>query len=316
MKSILVVDDIFSIRLAIQDFLSPHFTVVTAGDGQEALEILSERRFDLLLSDIRMPGMSGIELIQHVQSAYPEMQYALMTAYNVNDYVKYAREHRIWNIIPKSTFLDLQMVGVMVRKLTDPDIFGFSLYFPDLIEEPVSIGRVYAMHRDEEARLPAGTLLHCEISSDEERFRMCDMVAELLKRHRAPGVIRLILEELTMNARDYASDQFTQPIQLSFGVYRENLLFAVTDSSGRLDRSDILYRLERNVSYDERGRPLSLQDSHGRGLFISRENLDHLIFNIQAGIKTEILGLLQPEAEFRNKAISIYFRDADGRIVQ
>jgi len=66
MKSILVVDDIFSIRLAIQDFLSPHFTVVTAGDGQEALEILSERRFDLLLSDIRMPGMSGIELIQHV----------------------------------------------------------------------------------------------------------------------------------------------------------------------------------------------------------------------------------------------------------
>jgi CheY-like chemotaxis protein len=316
MKDILVVDDIFSIRLAIQDFLSPHFKVVTAGDGQEALKILSEQKFDLLLSDIRMPGMSGIELIQHVQSAYPEMQYVLMTAYNVNDYVKYAQEYRIWNIIPKSTFLDLYMVGVMVRKLTGPDIFGFSLYFPDLTEQTVTIGRVYAMHRDRELRLPSGVVMHCEIQSEEERFRMCDMVAELLIRHRAPKAIRLILEELTINARDYASDQFTHPIQLSFGVHRDYLLFAVADFCGRLNRSDILYRLGRNVSYDEHGRPLSLKDSHGRGLFISRENLDHLIFNIQEGKRTEILGMLQPEAEFRNKAISIYFRTADGRIVQ
>jgi anti-sigma regulatory factor (Ser/Thr protein kinase) len=142
------------------------------------------------------------------------------------------------------------------------------------------------------------------------------MVADLLKRHRAPIVIRLILEELTMNARDYASDQFTDPIRLSFGVIRDNLMFAVTDSHGTLDRSDILYRLERNVTYDEKGHPLSLKDSHGRGLFISRENLDHLIFNIRTNQRTEILGLLQPEAEFRNKAISIYFRDESGRIVQ
>ncbi|MBW7859394.1 MAG: hypothetical protein H3C43_14140, partial [Leptonema sp. (in: Bacteria)] len=117
-------------------------------------------------------------------------------------------------------------------------------------------------------------------------------------------------------ARDYGSNQFERPIQLAFGCYKDNLLFSVSDSLGDLDRSEILYWLERNVTYDEKGRPISLTDSHGRGLFISRENLDHLIFNIQQDVKTEILGILQPDAEFRNKAISIYYRDKEGRIRQ
>ncbi|MBW7859278.1 MAG: response regulator, partial [Leptonema sp. (in: Bacteria)] len=189
-RKILIVDDISSIRFAIQDYLSSLFEVFTANDGEEALQIVTEEHskspFDLVLSDIRMPGMNGIELIQQIQNNFPSIQYALMTAYDVNDYVEYARKYRIWNIIPKSAFLDLEFVKVMAQKLTGSELFGFKLQFPDLIEQQVSLGQVYRMHRDVDFRLPDLTLSKCSISSDEERFRICDMVSELLRRHRAP----------------------------------------------------------------------------------------------------------------------------------
>lgn len=310
-KKILIVDDIFSIRLAIQDYLAPFYDVSTAGDAAEALDLLAREHFDVVLSDIRMPGMNGIELVQQLQARFPGVQYALMTAYNVDDYIRYAREYSIWNLIPKSTLLDLHFVKVMIDKLTGRAFSGFKPYFPQIHEQAVTIGRVYALHKDELGMLPPETVFHCSLSSEEERFRVCDMVAEIFLRHQAPHAMRVILEELTVNARDYASDGFSQPIVLSFGLASDCLLFSVADHSGGLSREEILARLERNVCCDERGRPLSLTDEHGRGLFISRENLDHLIFNIEPGRSTEIMGILQPLAEFRSKAIWIYLRESE-----
>lgn len=52
-----------------------------AADGAEGLEKLSEGAFDLLLSDIRMPVMDGIELVHRAHSEFPEMKILLMTGY-------------------------------------------------------------------------------------------------------------------------------------------------------------------------------------------------------------------------------------------
>ena len=52
-----------------------------AADGAEGLEKLSESAFDLLLSDIRMPVMDGIELAHRAHSEFPEMKILLMTGY-------------------------------------------------------------------------------------------------------------------------------------------------------------------------------------------------------------------------------------------
>lgn len=52
-----------------------------AADGAEGLEKLSESAFDLLLSDIRMPVMDGIELVHRAHSEFPEMKILLMTGY-------------------------------------------------------------------------------------------------------------------------------------------------------------------------------------------------------------------------------------------
>jgi two-component system, cell cycle response regulator CpdR len=52
-----------------------------AGDGAEGLEILAEENFDLLLSDIRMPVMDGIELAHQAAARHPDMKILLMTGY-------------------------------------------------------------------------------------------------------------------------------------------------------------------------------------------------------------------------------------------
>ncbi|MEQ8222977.1 MAG: response regulator, partial [Candidatus Eremiobacterota bacterium] len=63
--SILVVDDENTIRELLYRLLrSKGYHVVTASDGEEALKILKREQFDLLLSDIRMPGINGIELLE------------------------------------------------------------------------------------------------------------------------------------------------------------------------------------------------------------------------------------------------------------
>jgi CheY-like chemotaxis protein len=64
---ILIVDDEAPIRDSLQEILeSEGFEVELAGDGLQALQILTDSEFDLVLSDIKMPRMDGMELLTHL----------------------------------------------------------------------------------------------------------------------------------------------------------------------------------------------------------------------------------------------------------
>lgn len=79
---ILVVDDEFAICQVIQDYLSLRkFVVATAGNFEEATALLSSREFDVLLSDIRMPGKSGTELLRYTRRHFPRVATILFTGY-------------------------------------------------------------------------------------------------------------------------------------------------------------------------------------------------------------------------------------------
>lgn len=84
MSRILVVDDEESLRALVARGLSLDGHVCQmAGDGAEALEILlaEKGRFDLLLTDIRMPLMDGIALALAAKQEFPELPIMLMTGY-------------------------------------------------------------------------------------------------------------------------------------------------------------------------------------------------------------------------------------------
>lgn len=65
---ILVVEDNRDILSYIRRHLSPSYQILTAGDGQEALEIVKEELPDMIVSDIMMPGMSGLELCKAIKN--------------------------------------------------------------------------------------------------------------------------------------------------------------------------------------------------------------------------------------------------------
>ena len=79
-EKILFVDDEPNILQAIQRQLRSRFDVETAVSGDEALRILKEKGpFAVIVSDMRMPGMNGVELLTRVRDSYPETVRLMLT---------------------------------------------------------------------------------------------------------------------------------------------------------------------------------------------------------------------------------------------
>jgi DNA-binding NtrC family response regulator len=80
--SILVVDDELLIRETLAEYLGQEgFPVVTCASGEEALEKAGEQRFDIVLCDVHLPGLDGLELLDRLQRLSPETFVLLITAY-------------------------------------------------------------------------------------------------------------------------------------------------------------------------------------------------------------------------------------------
>ncbi len=83
---LLLVDDDESARLTLAMALTRQgFAVSTAEDGIAALALLAENGFDWVISDLRMPGMTGIELASHLQLQHPGVRCILVSAFAMAD---------------------------------------------------------------------------------------------------------------------------------------------------------------------------------------------------------------------------------------
>jgi predicted regulator of Ras-like GTPase activity (Roadblock/LC7/MglB family)/DNA-binding LytR/AlgR family response regulator len=93
MKKILIVDDeedmIWSLQQNINNELL-QVEIFTAPTGEDALPILNGNHIDLVLSDIRMPGMSGLDLLLEIKNRFPYTQVIIMTAFPSNEFKKEA----------------------------------------------------------------------------------------------------------------------------------------------------------------------------------------------------------------------------------
>lgn len=79
--TILVVDDEDSVRTGIAQGLSKRgYDVIEARSGLEALEMSNQERFDLILLDIKMPGMNGIQVLRRIKEKFPEATIVMLTA--------------------------------------------------------------------------------------------------------------------------------------------------------------------------------------------------------------------------------------------
>ena len=83
--SILIVDDEESIRISLEAILKKNYYAQTAKSGSIALEMLQNYHCDLILTDIMMDDMTGIELLKKTKENFPEISVVLMTGYSSLD---------------------------------------------------------------------------------------------------------------------------------------------------------------------------------------------------------------------------------------
>ena len=118
MSTVLVVDDEAGARRALVRLLSNEgYDTVSAGDGREALAALETSRPDVILLDIAMPGMDGLELLEHLQR-HPQLKalpVVVLTALSDTHTVNRAQQLGAKALLVKATFSVADMLDQVKR---------------------------------------------------------------------------------------------------------------------------------------------------------------------------------------------------------
>ena len=81
-KPIMIVDDEAIVRESIGDWLKDAgYQVATVKSGEEALEMMEKQDFSVVILDIRLPGMTGMQVLREVKTKRPEIKSIIITAY-------------------------------------------------------------------------------------------------------------------------------------------------------------------------------------------------------------------------------------------
>lgn len=112
-KLILIVDDEESIRQSLEGILSDEgYQVVTAENGEEALDIIKEEVPDLVLLDIWMPGMDGIQVLEKIKAMLPEQAVVMMSGHGTIETAVKATKVGAFDFIEKPFSLDKLLITI------------------------------------------------------------------------------------------------------------------------------------------------------------------------------------------------------------
>jgi DNA-binding NtrC family response regulator len=81
-KSILVVDDEEIIREFLTEVLGDDYDITTAGDGDEAIDTMKQRSFDLVITDLKMPRVPGEEVVKFAKQSSPTSSVIIISGYS------------------------------------------------------------------------------------------------------------------------------------------------------------------------------------------------------------------------------------------
>ncbi len=115
METILIVDDEKNYPLILSAVLEEEgFETLTATNGQDALKLLEQADVDLVLTDMKMPGMDGIALLEHIKTRDPELPVIMMTAHGTVDKAVEAMQKGAYSYILKP--FDNNQLVIFVNK--------------------------------------------------------------------------------------------------------------------------------------------------------------------------------------------------------
>ncbi|MGC5772261.1 response regulator transcription factor [Paenibacillus pabuli] len=123
MYNIMIVEDskpiLRNIKMLLDKLNLPIHVAVTATNGEEALTALQKQSIDLLLTDIRMPKMDGLSLIEQAKLAQPELKVILISGYSDFEYTRKALNLQVFDYLLKPVELEAmeEVMGRVIKQL-------------------------------------------------------------------------------------------------------------------------------------------------------------------------------------------------------
>src|ERR1044071_5982925 len=104
--TLLIVDDEEGPRLSLKVIFNDDFNILMAEDGPSAIELVRNHPIDVAVLDIRMAGMSGIEVLERLRYLDPSIEAVMMTAFETTDTIRQALRLRACDYINKPFDID------------------------------------------------------------------------------------------------------------------------------------------------------------------------------------------------------------------
>lgn len=286
---VLIVDDDDVIREGLVGYLENYHETINydlivgaCSSSEEARRLLTRQSYNLMISDINMPGEDGFSLTQFVRATYPQMKTAMITAYQVEEYLRNAKKTGICNIIAKTAPFDFEELSNVVNNLLNPSsAFGLERY----MDEQCKLNEVIIKNSDD-------IML---------AFNALEQFLNTIHFPRANDLLTAVIEAVTNavyhvaklpdGSLKYEKGQHIAQLEASeyvyfyYGMDFERLGISVVDQGGRITADEILYWLDRNIS------GTGLMDTHGRGVFLIHRLVDRMLINIAPKQRTEIIML-------------------------
>jgi two-component system response regulator HydG len=134
-KTVLVVDDEKTIRDTLEKALEKeNYRVLLAGDGREGLEILHNDTVDVVLTDLKMPGLDGITFLKTVKQIAPDVEVIVMTGYGTIDTAVEALKEGAYDFIQKP-FKRITITRAIRKALEKQSLLSENRYLRERLEE-------------------------------------------------------------------------------------------------------------------------------------------------------------------------------------
>ncbi|MCK5032373.1 MAG: response regulator [Calditrichia bacterium] len=208
MKTVLIVDDekafLSSVIDGLKDF-AEDFKVLTAINGEEALEILENQNINLVLTDINMPKMDGFQLLTHMNNSYSSIPVIVMTAFGSDEIMKKTEE------LGATLYLEKPMdLNELIPKINDGLALGSKGYIQGIslpsflqllsIEKKSCILNVKCKNNTGKLFLNRGSIIDAEtkkLNGVEAAYEIIgweniDIVIEYLHKHRKKTIDSLL----------------------------------------------------------------------------------------------------------------------------
>ena len=251
--SILVADDEKQVRELLDIHLSGlGYQMATARDGREALELFKKRHFDLIISDVRMPGLDGLQLMRAARAINPRVLVILISGYGDMETVVKALKSGAENFLPKP-----------LKLITLSKVVGQALGLRCL--PPSTDGPLPCVRQATEIDCPSSskmlteTVYQIALSAVAVGFAQRDLDTNL----------KLAVSEALTNAMEHGNNWDPgKRVKVEVELSREMLQIAIEDEGPGFDFAALPDPTDR----------LNLTQERGRGVFLIQTIMDEIVF--------------------------------------